>query len=56
MCQCGHLQHFEVLIIYLSALHTDDLRPGFILMAVFTFQVVVLKRDYGGRGVLHKIT
>ena len=48
LCQCGLLKHFEVLIIYQSALHTDALRPGFILMAVFTFQVVVLKRDYDG--------
>ena len=31
-----------------SALHTDSLRPGFILMVVFTFQVVVLKRDNDG--------
>jgi len=48
LCQCGLLKHFEVLIIYQSALHTDALRPGFILMAVFTFQVVVLKRNHDG--------
>ena len=47
-CQCGLLKRFEVLIIYQSALHTDALRFGFILMAVFTFQVVVLKRNYDG--------
>ena len=48
LCQCGLLKHFEILIIYQSALHTDGQRPGFILMAVFTFQVVGLKSDYDG--------
>ena len=47
LCQWGLLKHLEV-IIYQSLLHTDALRPGFILMVVFTFQVVVLKRDNDG--------
>ena len=35
--------------IYINRLYIlIALRPGFILMAVFTFQVVVFQRDYGG--------
>ena len=48
LCQCGVLKHFEVIIIYQSILHKDDLKPGLILMVVFTFQVVVFQRDNDG--------
>ena len=48
LCQCGLLKHFEVIIIYQSTLYTDALRPGFILLAVFTFQIVVFQCDYDG--------
>ena len=44
----GLLKHFEVIIIYQSTLYTDALRPGFILMAVFTFQIIVFQCNYDG--------
>ena len=34
--------------ISINFIYTDALRPGFILMDVFTFQVVVFQRDNGG--------
>ena len=35
-------------VIYQSILHMDALRPGFITMAMSTFQVVVSQRDCNG--------
>ena len=45
LCHCGILKHFEIIIIDQSILLTDVLRPGFILMNVWAFQVAIFPHE-----------